>query len=115
MPITQLGKNPHVYSITPALLQQAVKSPSYLQFGMVCMTLNHRMSQMPHSQSKALSERFYHYRGMAIQSLSESIGVERHNTEDVVLAGVLTLLLVDASAPHAHHITHAQLKRHGHH
>ena len=52
---------------------------------------------------------------MAIQSLSESIGVERHNTEDVVLAGVLTLLLVDASAPHAHHITHAQLKRHGHH
>lgn len=70
---------------------------------------------MPHSQSKALSERFYHYRGMAIQSLSESIGVERHNTEDVVLAGVLTLLLVDASAPHAHHITHAQLKRHGHH
>ncbi|UNI24696.1 hypothetical protein JDV02_010424 [Purpureocillium takamizusanense] len=95
LPITQLGHNPQVYSITPTILQQAVRSPSYLQFGMVCMTLNHRMNQLRHHQSMRLAERFYHYRGIAIRSLSEQLGETQHNTDDVVLAGVVTLLLVD--------------------
>ncbi|RYC56717.1 hypothetical protein CHU98_g9497 [Xylaria longipes] len=42
-----------------------------------------------------LVESFYRYRGLAIRSLSEDIGVEDRRTGDVVIAGIVTLLLLD--------------------
>jgi hypothetical protein len=49
------------------------------------------------SESRALTQRYYLYRGNAIRSLREQFDVEQSCTDDVVIAGVFTLLLVDVS------------------
>lgn len=62
------------------------------------MTLSHRINRARHSpQSRDLIESFYLYRGLAIRSLSEDIDVEGRRTGDVVIAGIVTLLLLDVS------------------
>ncbi|KAI1297055.1 fungal-specific transcription factor domain-containing protein [Xylaria venustula] len=92
--IRELGPNPHIYPISPTHLQSVI--PGYLRLGFVCMTLSHRINRARHSpQSGDLVESFYHYRGMAIRSLSEDIDVEGRWTGDFVLAGIVTLLLLD--------------------
>lgn len=73
-------------------------SPDYLQFGMVCMILSHRINRTRSDlQSKALAEKFYLYWGLAVRSLSEHLDVEDRRTGDMVIAGILTLLLADVS------------------
>lgn len=75
--------------------------PDYMQLGMLCMALSHRMnrtlgdSQVNH---RALTEKFYIHRGNAIRSLRELLNQESHRASDVVIAGIVTLLLVDVSA-----------------
>ncbi|TGO56766.1 hypothetical protein BELL_1380g00030 [Botrytis elliptica] len=97
VPINQLGQNPHIFRISPALLQEAMTSPHYLQSGMVCMTLSHRMNRSrDHPELKALAQKFYMYRGNAIRSLTEEFNVEDKCAADSVIAGALTLLLIDA-------------------
>lgn len=92
--IRELGPNPHVYPISSTHLQGVI--PDYLRFGFVCMTLSHRINRARHSpQSRDLIESFYLYRGLAIRSLSEDIDVEGRRTGDVVIAGIVTLLLLD--------------------
>ncbi|TRX96099.1 hypothetical protein FHL15_002823 [Xylaria flabelliformis] len=46
-------------------------------------------------QSKGLIESFFRYRGLAIRSLSEEINIEDRRTSDVIIAGIITLLLLD--------------------
>lgn len=50
-----------------------------------------------HSESKALAQKFYMYRGNAIRSLTEEFNVEDKCAADSVIAGALTLLLIDVS------------------
>lgn len=61
------------------------------------MTLSHRANRLRHRDSSALAERFYFYRGMAIQSLNKQLDMEKRCTSNSVLAGVVALLLVDVS------------------
>ncbi|KXJ87058.1 fungal-specific transcription factor domain-domain-containing protein [Microdochium bolleyi] len=109
--ITELGPNPHVYRITPAILHHASSLPEYLQLSTVCMALGHYMAanlppgeQYLHHKPRAMVERFYSYRGKAIRSLNEALGTASvtkthavtNQFHDVLLIGVLTQLLVDA-------------------
>lgn len=62
------------------------------------MTLSHRMNQTrddPHSKSLAVT--FYRYRGLVIRSLRGDINQGHKRSSDVVLAGIITLLLIDVS------------------
>lgn len=62
------------------------------------MTLSHRMNQMRNDpQSKSLAVTFYRYRGLVIRSLRNDINQGHKRASDVVLAGIITLLLVDVS------------------
>ncbi|KAI2622494.1 fungal-specific transcription factor domain-containing protein [Hypoxylon sp. NC1633] len=85
LPTCELGPNP-----------RGPMSPDYLRFGMLCMILSHRINKMRNGpQCKALAEKFYLYRGLALRSLSEHLNVEGRRTDDMVIAGILTILLID--------------------
>lgn len=64
---------------------------------MVCMTLSHRINQLRHRECTTLAERFYHYRGLALQSLNKNLHMAEGIISDFALAGVVTLMLVDVS------------------
>jgi hypothetical protein len=99
-PVQELGSNPTIYQISPALLREANASPSYLRYGMLCMTLSHRMNRTrgePGANHRDMAERFYKYRGEAIRSLREFLSVESQCTTDVAIAGIVSLLLADVS------------------
>ncbi|KAK5661105.1 hypothetical protein OQA88_10995 [Cercophora sp. LCS_1] len=96
IPIHQLGHNPHIYRISPDHVQKAPSQPEYVGLGVLCMTLSHRISRIrTQGDSKALVQKFYHYRGNAIRSLSQAIDTTDRRFDDAVLAGILLLLLVD--------------------
>ncbi|KAL5362946.1 fungal-specific transcription factor domain-containing protein, partial [Aspergillus floccosus] len=71
---------------------------------MVCMTLSHRMNRIRNdSVFNPLAVTFFRYRGLVIRSLSSDIDEGHKRTGDVVLAGIITLLLVDVqqgASPH---------------
>ncbi|KAB8277448.1 hypothetical protein BDV30DRAFT_234781 [Aspergillus minisclerotigenes] len=70
--------------------------PDHIRLVIVCMTLSHRMSRARHGlECYALAQNFFHYRGQLIRSLSDDIKAEHKCTSDLVIAGILTLLLVD--------------------
>ncbi|KFX97817.1 hypothetical protein V490_02608 [Pseudogymnoascus sp. VKM F-3557] len=75
-----------VYKITPTLFQKGVSRPDYVRLS-IC----------------ALGKTFLHYRGLIIRSLNEDVGAENKRTQDVVLAGIITLLLADAQEGNVHH------------
>lgn len=54
---------------------------------------------MNRTTNNALAEPFYRYRGNAIRSLKETIDGKHQRTADVVIAGIITLLLIDVSRP----------------
>lgn len=97
VPLLELGPNPHVYPLTAKHIRVAATTPEYLQFGMVCMILSHRLNRTMADgrPNKALAERFYHYWGLAVRSLNEHLDVEDARTGDLAIAGILTLLLAD--------------------
>lgn len=49
-------------------------------------------------ETKALTNTFFRYRGLMIRSLSEDIKVEHKSTSNLVIAGILTLILLDVSS-----------------
>lgn len=77
-------------------------TPYYLQYGMVCMALSHRINRTRcDMRYRALSEKFYWYWGIAVRCLNEHLGMEDGRSGDIVIAGILTLLLTDVSRyPH---------------
>lgn len=98
MPIHELGQNPYIYTISSMQLRAATTLPDFLQLGIVCMTLSHRMNRTRNeTRYDPLTETFYQYRGNAIRSLKESINVAHKCTADIVIAGMITLLLTDVS------------------
>ena len=65
------------------------------------MALSHRMNRThgdPFADHRALAERFYVCRGKALRSLRECLNMETHHTDDMIIAGIVTLLLADVSA-----------------
>lgn len=105
-PLLQLGQNSYIYQVSPSTVQDANACPEYIQLGMICMTLNHRMtrlrcsdgaSSLSHSQAEAavLAEKFLRFRGWAIRSLSEHLGTAEGRNTDMLMAGIVTLLLND--------------------
>lgn len=92
-----LGLNAAVYPITPHILQMAMAfHPDHIRMVIVCMTLSHRMNRLRNEPgSQTLVGDFFHYRGRLIRSLSGDIGIKHKCTGDLVIAGMLTLLLVD--------------------
>jgi hypothetical protein len=84
--------------ISAELLQLALKTPEYMQFGMTCMMLSHRINRTRNDfQSKELVEKFYLYWGLAVRSLNEHINMEDSRMSDMIIAGILTLMLVAVS------------------
>ncbi len=64
------------------------------------MALSHRMNRThgdPFADHRALAERFYVCRGKALRSLRECLNMETHHTDDMIIAGIVTLLLADVS------------------
>lgn len=47
------------------------------------------------SQFDGMAKTFFHYRGLIIRSLSDDINVEYKRANDHVIAGMLTILLID--------------------
>ncbi|KAJ4221446.1 hypothetical protein NW759_006693 [Fusarium solani] len=95
-PIQELGNNPHIYQLSVTHIQRAFNKPDYLNFGMLCMTLSHRINRTRSDpQSKPLAEKFYLYWGLAVRSLNEQLDVQDRQTSDLVMAGIMTLLLAD--------------------
>jgi hypothetical protein len=99
LPIHQLGRNPQIYPLTAVHLRVASVTPDYLQFGMICITLSHRINRTRGDpQFKGLAEKFYLYWGLAVRSLNEHLETEAQHKDDIVLAGIVTLLLADVSS-----------------
>ncbi|KAJ5004563.1 hypothetical protein K4K57_012217 [Colletotrichum sp. SAR 10_99] len=96
-PIHQFGQNPHIYPLTDRHLRVGARAPEYLPFGMICMTLSHRLNRTRSDMQsrKVLSERFYIYWGLAVRSLTEHLNAQDEQTSDIVVAGILTILLAD--------------------
>jgi hypothetical protein len=102
VPMLEMGNNPGVYQISPSLVRAGASYPEYLQLGMICMALSHRMNQTgSHVQRNqgALAERFYEFRGNALRSLRVHLYSTRHCTSDFAIAGIITLLLIDVRTP----------------
>ncbi|KUJ09632.1 uncharacterized protein LY89DRAFT_701176 [Mollisia scopiformis] len=96
LPIQELGPNPHIYPISATHLKVAATRPDYLLFGMICMTLSHRINRTrSESSSKALAQKFYLYWGLSVRSLNRRLDVKDGQLDDLVLVSVMTLLLTD--------------------
>ncbi|WAO90298.1 Hypothetical protein NCS54_00772000 [Fusarium falciforme] len=95
-PIQELGNNPHIYQLSVMHIQRAANKPDYLNFGMLCMTLSHRINRTRNDPwSKPLAEKFYLYWGLAVRSLNAQLDVQERQTSDLIMAGIMTLLLAD--------------------
>lgn len=92
----RLGTNTNIYKLSPNLFQLGLTRPAHLQLSLICLTLSHRINQLSHDvSSRPLKPTFYRYRGLVIRSLNEDINTPNTRNGDIVLAGILTLLLVD--------------------
>ncbi|EJT82460.1 hypothetical protein GGTG_02433 [Gaeumannomyces tritici R3-111a-1] len=99
-PIHQLGQHPNLYPVSVAHVRQGLERPAYLQFGMMCMALVHRINRLGGPacpQSKALARQFYQFRGIAIHGLSQGIGTDSSLADNCLIAGILTVLLNDCN------------------
>lgn len=97
-PLLELGPNSAIYQISPKLFQNGMTRPEYMRLSVICLTLSHRMNQTRDSiYSNTLAPAFFHYRGLVIRSLHEEIDVDYKRTSNLVVAGILTLIIIDVS------------------
>ncbi|KAJ5081064.1 C6 zinc finger domain-containing protein [Penicillium angulare] len=94
----ELGPNTKVHPISPQIFARTVDRPDYLRYGFVCMALMHRSNRLQDSDPEvsALNRTFLHFRGVMIRSLLLAINEEHVGTSNVVIAGILNLLLLEA-------------------
>uniref|UniRef100_A0A0B7K142 Zn(2)-C6 fungal-type domain-containing protein n=1 Tax=Bionectria ochroleuca TaxID=29856 RepID=A0A0B7K142_BIOOC len=95
--IHDLAYNDAVFPITREHLQHAALVPDYIKYIFVCVALSHRINRTRNDpELKTLVRRIWEYRGIVIRGLREDIeeGSKRHF--DIILAGIISLLLVDA-------------------
>lgn len=107
VPILELVQYPYIHQVWPSRLQTCLTVyPKYLQWSLACVALNHRMNRLETqdaSHCKALANKFYEYRGIAICSLNKELSLADQHTSDMILAGILTLLLIDVSPNDTYH------------
>lgn len=97
-PLLELGPNSAIYQVSPKLFQNGMTRPEYMRLSVICLTLSHRMNQTRDSiYSNTLAPAFFHYRGLVIRSLHEEIDVDYKRTSNLVVAGILTLIIIDVS------------------
>lgn len=96
LPISEITPSASVFKISPMIFQHCSAYPNYVRLIIVCMSLSHQMCRSE-EQYNALSRKFFHYRGLIISGLRDDITVEHKSTSNFVIAGMLTLLLVDVS------------------
>lgn len=66
------------------------------------MTLSHRINQANgDSQNQSLTKNFYYYRGLVLRSLAKDLDQDRRLRDNVAIAGIMALLLLDVS-PQSH-------------
>ncbi|KAK8001169.1 fungal-specific transcription factor domain-containing protein [Apiospora marii] len=96
LPLQQLGPNPHLYRVTERHIQEAASKPDHIRYGIFCTVLSHRINRSRGAtQMPDLEERYFHYRGIAIRSLSEHLSEENNPRGDATLAGIMTVLLLE--------------------
>ncbi|KAI8959055.1 fungal-specific transcription factor domain-containing protein [Daldinia sp. FL1419] len=96
LPLCELGDNPHIYPLSVKHIRGASRAPDYLRLGMTCMILGHRINRIRgESESNGLVEKFYLYWGLAVASLRDHLEMEDGRKGDTMIAGIITLLLVD--------------------
>ncbi|KAK8054599.1 hypothetical protein PG994_009666 [Apiospora phragmitis] len=77
-------------------MREAAAKPDHIRYGLFCTVLSHRINRSRGGiQMPDLEERFFHYRGIAIRSLSEQLAEENNQRSDAILAGVMTVLLLE--------------------
>ncbi|KEF54478.1 uncharacterized protein A1O9_09645 [Exophiala aquamarina CBS 119918] len=85
-----------MHFITPSVFQYAAALPDHVRLSFVCMTLSHRINQASNNfQSRSLTRRFYHCRGLVIRSLNEDLTLDHRLKGDAIIAGIVGLLLLD--------------------
>lgn len=82
--------------ISPIIFQNGLSYPDHTRLVLACTSLSHRMCQ-DSEQTTALSHKFFYCRGLIINSLRDDINSKNKGTSNFVIAGILTLLLLDAS------------------
>ncbi|KAK7963877.1 hypothetical protein PG988_010851 [Apiospora saccharicola] len=96
LPLQQLGQMPHLYRITERHMREAAAKPDHIKYGIFCAVLSHRINRSRGGiQMPDLEERFFHYRGIAIRSLSKQLSEENNPRGDATLAGIMTVLLLE--------------------
>lgn len=70
VPVLELVHYPYIHQVWPSRLQTCLTVyPKYLQWGLACVALNHRINRLETqdaSHCKALARKFYEYRAIAI-------------------------------------------------
>lgn len=96
-PLLELGPNSAIYQISPKLFQNGMARPEYMRLSVICLMLSHRMNQTRDNDGypNALAPAFFHHRGLVIRSLHEEIDVDYKRTSNLVVAGILTLIIID--------------------
>ncbi|VUC33700.1 unnamed protein product [Clonostachys rosea] len=97
IPIHDLAYNDAVFPITSEHLQSAARVPNYIKYIFVCVSLSHRINRTRNDpELKTLVRRLWEYRGIGIQGLRMDIQEGIKPNCDILLAGIISLLLVDA-------------------
>lgn len=82
--------------ISPIIFQHGLGYPDHTRLVLACTSLGHRMCQNA-DQWNALNHKFLYCRGLIINSLRDEINSEDKKTSNFLVAGILTLVLVDVS------------------
>ncbi|KAK1147372.1 hypothetical protein N8T08_001453 [Aspergillus melleus] len=101
LPHLEIAPTAYVFRISPFIFQKGLSYPDHLKFMLVCTSLTHRMNQNE-AHLRDLEKTFFHYRGQIIRSLRDSIDAPSNSTGDLVIAGTLTLLLIDVQQGASH-------------
>ncbi|KAJ5366485.1 hypothetical protein N7541_000426 [Penicillium brevicompactum] len=87
--------------ISPIIFQHGLGYPDHTRLVLACTSLGHRMCQNA-DQWNALNHKFLYCRGLIINSLRDEINTEDKKTSNFLVAGILTLVLVDVRQGMSH-------------
>jgi hypothetical protein len=94
--MNEITPNFGVPLISPVIFQNGLGYPDHVRLVLVCTSLGHLMCQSEGNWI-ALYPTFFYFRGLIIKSLRDDINCDEKRTGNFVIAGMLTLLLIDVS------------------
>ena len=96
VPLHGLGKIQQIYPLTSNHVQRAMSFPDYFRFGMLCVTISHRINQTrDFVNPAALTQKFYTLWGMAVRSLTDHLNTGGDCASDMAMMGIMSLMLAD--------------------